>query len=181
MIRIINYKAGNAPSVLRAVTHLGFEAAFARGPADLEDATHIILPGVGSARATMDSLRELELIEALEEAVRRQKKPFLGICVGMQILFEHSEEEDTPCLGWLKGRVLKFDAAKVRVPQMGWNRVRLTESPLCPAAEDYFYFVNSYYAKPAEPAELWGTAEYEGPFAAAVRRGKSFPPPVHPP
>ena len=103
MLKIIDYKAGNAPSVLHAVTHLGYEAAFARQPRDIADATHIILPGVGSAKATMDSLREMKLIDALEDAVLRKKTLFLGICVGMQILFEHSEEENADCLGWLKG------------------------------------------------------------------------------
>jgi glutamine amidotransferase len=167
MIRIIDYKAGNAPSVLHAVAHLGLEAAFARRPEDLEDATHILLPGVGSARATMDSLREMGMIPALEDAVLRRKVFFLGICVGMQILFEHSGEEDTDCLGWLGGRVVKFDAARVRVPQMGWNRVRFTDG----TPEDYFYFVNSYHAVPEDPLDIWGTADYDGPFTAAVRRG----------
>jgi glutamine amidotransferase len=89
MTKIINYKAGNAPSVLHAVTHLGHDAAFAQSPQDLADATRIILPGVGSAKATMDSLREMGLINVLEDIIIRQKKAlFLGICVGMQILFE---------------------------------------------------------------------------------------------
>ncbi|MDR0290614.1 MAG: imidazole glycerol phosphate synthase subunit HisH, partial [Treponema sp.] len=119
MIKIIDYKAGNAPSVFHAATHLGYESGFARRPQDLADATHIILPGVGSAKATMDSLREMELVQTLEDAVLRKKVFFLGICVGLQILFEHSEEDDVDCLGWLKGRVAKFDVSKVRVPQMG--------------------------------------------------------------
>ena len=164
MIKIIDYKAGNAPSVAHAIARLGHEAVFARQPQDLTDATHIILPGVGSAKATMDSLREMALIDALEDAVLRRKVLFLGICVGMQILFEHSEEEDAKCLGWLKGRVVKFDVTKVRVPQMGWNRVW----------DDYFYFVNSYYAKPEDASDVWGTADYNGAFAAAVRRGNIY-------
>ena len=105
-IKIIDYKAGNAPSVMHTVNHLGYKADFARCANDLEGATHIILPGVGSAGATMDSLRELNLVNALEDAVIRRKVLFFGICVGMQIIFEHSEEEDTKCLGWLKGRVV---------------------------------------------------------------------------
>jgi imidazole glycerol phosphate synthase, glutamine amidotransferase subunit len=174
MIKIIDYKAGNAPSVLHAVTHLGYKADFACRPYDLEDTTHIILPGVGSAKATMESLREMGLIEALEEAVLRRKSFFLGICVGMQILFEHSEEENTDCLGWLKGRVVKFDAAKVRVPQMGWNQVRFAAHPICEAHDDYFYFVNSYHACPEAESDLWGIAEYNSPFAAAVWRNNIY-------
>jgi glutamine amidotransferase len=170
VIKIIDYKAGNAPSVMHAVTHLGYDAAFVRSAEDLTDASHIILPGVGSARATMDSLAELSLLEALETLVLQQKTCFLGICVGMQILFDYSEEGDTPCLGWLPGRVRKFDSGQVRVPQMGWNQVRLTETPLCAARADYFYFVNSYYATPENPNDIWGVANYNDPFTAAVRR-----------
>jgi len=174
MIKIIDYKAGNAPSVLHAVNHLGYEADFARQPQDISDATHIILPGVGSAKATMESLREMNLIEALEDAVLRKKTLFLGVCVGMQILFEHSEEENTDCLGWLKGRVIKFDVSKVRVPQMGWNQVQFMKKPFGKISHDFFYFVNSYYAKPENKPDLWGTADYNGSFAAAVCRDNIF-------
>jgi len=190
MIKIIDYKAGNAPSVMHAVSHLGYEAVFAHCPQDLADATHILLPGVGSAKATMDSLKEMDLLHVMEEAVLQKKVLFMGICVGLQILFEHSEEGDTDCLGWLKGRVVKFDIAKVRVPQMGWNQVRFVKNAFAeqkksneqnaPAAggmkeqSNYFYFVNSYYAKPEDPSDLWGSADYNGPFAAAVCRNNIF-------
>jgi glutamine amidotransferase len=174
LIKIIDYKAGNAPSVLHAVTHLGYEAAFVRQPQDIAEATHIILPGVGSARATMDSLREMELVNALEKAVFQKKVLFLGICVGLQILFEHSEEENTDCLGWLKGRVVKFDVSKVRVPQMGWNRVRFLKNVPGEMQEDFFYFVNSYHAKPENESDLWGTADYNGQFTAAVCRDNIY-------
>ena len=175
MIKIIDYKAGNAPSVLRAARRLGYEAAFARAPQDLTGASHIILPGVGSARATIDSLREAGLLPALERAVRQDKTLFLGICVGLQILFEHSEEEDTSCLGWLRGRVVKFDAARVRVPQMGWNKVSFTKNaPAVSAREGYFYFVNSYYARPADEGDRWASADYGGAFTAAVQKDNLY-------
>ena len=170
MIKIIDYKAGNAPSVLNAINRLGYRADLARSSQDLTGATHILLPGVGSAKATMESLRELNILSALEEAVLQNKVLFFGICVGMQILFEHSEEEDTDCLGWLKGRVVRFDAAKVRVPQMGWNQVRFVKNTLFDMRDDFFYFVNSYYAVPEDKSDLWGTAEYNGSFTAAVCR-----------
>jgi len=174
MIKIIDYKAGNAPSVLHAVHRLGYEAVFARDHREIADATHIILPGVGSAKATMESLRELNLINALEDAVLQKKIPFLGICVGMQILFEHSEEENADCLGWLKGCVVKFDTAKVRVPQMGWNQVRFVKDTPCNFRDDFFYFVNSYYAQPANESDQWGMADYNGLFTAAVFRDNIF-------
>ncbi|MDR0468900.1 MAG: imidazole glycerol phosphate synthase subunit HisH [Peptococcaceae bacterium] len=173
-IKIIDYKAGNAPSVYHAVKRLGFEADLARTPEDIRGATHIILPGVGSAGATMESLHETGFTGALGEAVLDKKVFFLGICVGIQILFEHSEEDDARCLGWLKGRVARFDAHKVRVPQMGWNRVRFIKETPCPAREGYFYFVNSYHVLLEDPDDLWGEADYDGPFTAAVRRGNIY-------
>ena len=174
IVRIIDYKAGNAPSVSHAVAHLGYGASYAHNPQDLEDATHIILPGVGSAKATMDSLYEMGLIGALENAVLKKKVLFLGICVGLQILFDHSEEENTDCLGWLKGKVVKFDAPKVRVPQMGWNLVQFIKSAPCAANDDFFYFVNSYYARQENESNLWGVADYNGQFAAAVHRDNIY-------
>ncbi|MCL2089492.1 MAG: imidazole glycerol phosphate synthase subunit HisH [Oscillospiraceae bacterium] len=174
MIKIIDYKAGNAPSVMCAVNRLGYKAEFARNPKDIEDAAHIILPGVGSAKATMESLCEMGMTSALEQVVLQKKVYFLGICVGMQILFEQSEEQDTDCLGWLKGRVVRFDTSAVRVPQMGWNRVRFVKNTPCAAQDDYFYFVNSYHANPSEQSDLWGQSDYGGPFAAAVCRGNIY-------
>jgi glutamine amidotransferase len=159
---------------MHAVTHLGYKAAFAHSPQDLADATHILLPGVGSAKATMESLAELDLLNTMEDAVLKKKVLFLGICVGLQLLFAHSEEGDTSCLGWLKGAVVKFDAAKVRVPQMGWNEVSFVHNPLGVERGGFFYFVNSYYAKPLEPSDLWGAADYNGQFAAAVCRDNIY-------
>ena len=175
MIKIIDYKAGNAPSVLHALTHLGHKAEFANKPEDLKNAHCIILPGVGSAKATMDSLKELNLIKPLKEIVHSKKKiPFLGICIGMQILFEYSEEDEAQCLGWLPGKVVKFDAKKTRVPQMGWNKVKfIKDTNIRDTNEDYFYFVNSYYAQ-AEGNDVWGEANYSGKFTAAVNRGNIY-------
>jgi len=167
-IRIIDYKAGNSGSVLHAVEHLGFEAKCVKSPAELEGASHIILPGVGTARATMDNLRELGFIDALSEAVLDKKTPFLGICIGLQLLFERSEEGDTPCLGWLKGEVKRFDASAVRVPQMGWNYVSFTKNSPVKAKEGHYYFVNSYHARPACDGDLWAVSDYGGKFTAAV-------------
>ena len=172
-IKIIDYQAGNAPSVLHAVRRLGLEAELVQEPSSLQGATGIILPGVGSAGATMLSLEESGLKEALAELVINKKIPFLGVCVGQQILFEHSEEDDTPCLGWLKGRVKKFDSTQVRVPQMGWNKVDFIPKT-GPARGGYFYFVNSYYAQPQEPGDIWGWAHYGEDFCAAVRRDNIY-------
>lgn len=174
MIKIINYKAGNAPSVMHAVKRLGYNAEFASTKEELRSASSIILPGVGSAKATIDSLYELDLIDTLEDMVQNKKVPFLGICVGLQILFEHSEEEDTKCLGWLQGRVVKFDTQKVRVPQMGWNKVSFVSNTAIETTDDYFYFVNSFYPVPENKEDIWGVSDYNGNFASAIHRENIF-------
>lgn len=171
MIRIIDYKAGNAPSVMHAVKHLGYKAEYARDAKDFSDATHIILPGVGSAKATMDSLKSMNLPIKLEKMILKKKIPFLGICVGMQILFDYSEEEATGCLGWIKGKVVKYDTGKVRVPQMGWNQVRFTkDTPIDAQRDGHFYFVNSYHVVPEDASDIWAVSDYEGDFVAGIRR-----------
>jgi len=174
VVAIIDYKAGNAPSVLHAVSHLGHEAILAQSAKEISGATHIMLPGVGSARATMDSLEQLGLLGTLEDAVLKKKTPFLGICVGLQVLFEHSEEGNAGCLGWLKGSVFRYDSSSVRVPQMGWNKVTFTKATAARAQDDYFYFVNSYFVKPGCEADIWGTADYGSVFTAAVNRDNIY-------
>ena len=173
MIKIIDYKAGNASSVLHAVSHLGHKAQLAKSAADLKSASCIILPGVGSARATLESLREMDMLPILEEAVLQNKVPYLGICIGMQILFDHSEEDDTPCLGWLQGKIVKYDNKSVRVPQMGWNKVTFVKDTPINDKEDYFYFVNSYHAL-ADLSDIWGEADYNGKFTAAVQHDNIY-------
>ncbi|HEY8444440.1 MAG TPA: imidazole glycerol phosphate synthase subunit HisH [Clostridia bacterium] len=173
-IKIVDYKAGNSSSVMHAIERLGFTAEYAKKPEDLADATHIILPGVGSAKATMDSLNEIGLLPALEDAVIKRKVLYLGICIGMQIIFEYSEEGDVNCLGWLKGKVIKFNPSSVRVPQMGWNYVKFIKNAGLDAEDGYYYFVNSYHALAKNPDDLWATAEYGVTFTAAVNRENIF-------
>ncbi len=172
MIAVIDYKAGNGPSVENALRYLTVPCELTADPERIAASDGIILPGVGSADQTMASLRDLRLLTVLEQCVRIEKKKFLGICVGMQVLFEHSEEGDTDCLGWIPGEVLRFRGG-VRVPQMGYNTVVFQgDHPLvreCPK-EDYFYFVNSYYAKPALSEDCAGVTEYGGPFCSLVCR-----------
>lgn len=173
-VKIINYKAGNAPSVLHALNSLNIKAEFANHGTDLAGATHIILPGVGSADATMSSLKEQGFLGELEEFVLGKRVRFLGICVGLQILLEHSEEGNIKTLGWINGTVERFDNAKVRVPQMGWNKVNIKKSSINEEIEDYFYFVNSYYAKPTNKEDVWGSATYSHEFCAAINHKNIF-------
>jgi len=179
-IKIIDYKAGNSQSVQHALAKIGYTSSFARCAEDLHHASHIILPGVGSARATMDTIHDYKLSEVLAKMVLQEKTPFLGICVGLQVLFEYSPEGDAECLGWLKGSVKQFDKTQVRVPQMGWNKVEFLrdangiEPRKDMASDDYFYFVNSYYAVPSDACDQWAIAHYGIPFTAAVHRGNIY-------
>ena len=194
MIGIINYKAGNAKSVAYALRHLDLAHCLVETKADIKKAKVLLLPGVGSARATLDSLGEQKLLEPLRERVLTTNIFFLGICVGLQILFEHSEEEDTPCLHWLDGKVKRFDsqAHDIKVPQIGWNQVKFMKSKflekISVQASDefnksneafnhclsviesspYFYFVNSYHAVPSAQEMVVGVTDYGTEFASMI-------------
>jgi glutamine amidotransferase len=178
VIGIIDYKAGNARSVQYALTRLGVESQLVTAPSELETLDRIVLPGVGSAQATMDFLHDSGCGGALTELVRDGAVPFLGICVGLQVLFEHSEEGDVKCLGWLPGQVRRFTGppagggkAPLRVPQIGWNEVnvRVEDAWFDGWDKRYCYFVNSYHA--VSEAPVAATANYGGEFTAAVRAG----------
>ena len=171
MIGIINYGAGNIRSVSNALDGLGTAYFVSTKIDELRHADKLILPGVGEARSAMESLDRGGLVEWL----RTVEVPFLGICIGMQILFERSTERDTTCLGVIPGIVSKFDASKGKVPHMGWNTVQVRgKSPLFNGIRnnEFFYFVHSYSA-PVGPATI-GLTEYHHPFSAAVQRGNFY-------
>jgi glutamine amidotransferase len=172
VIAVIDYRAGNAPSVGYALERLGIAHRLAATAADVDDAERIILPGVGAARATLDSLDQSDLIDPLVKRVQHDRVPFLGICIGLQVLLDHSEEGDVDGLGWVPGRVVRFPD-DVRVPQIGWNAVKTTRPhPVTDGlgSEAYCYFVNSYYAEPAESADALGRTEYGTSFCSILAR-----------
>lgn len=166
---VVDSGGANLGSVRIALRRLGVEAPLVRDAAAIEAAGRVLLPGVGAAAPVMRRLRELDLIEAL----RTLRKPLLGICVGMQVLFERSEEGDTACLGLLPGAVRKLRAGDgVRVPHMGWNTLQFARaSPLLDgiAEGSHAYFVHSY-AAPAD-ADCVASVEHGERFAAIVQRG----------
>lgn len=179
MIAIIDYEGGNLTSVQRAVRHVGHEAVITRNPLEIEKASRLIFPGVGAAGAAMDVLRRTGLAGIVKTQVLEKKKPFLAICIGIQILFDHSEEDDTPCLGILHGVVKRFPETDpcLKIPQIGWNQVRqVRPHPLFAGVpqDAEFYFVNSYYCVPDDPAVVAGETEYGLRFASAVTKDNLF-------
>lgn len=174
MIAIIDYEGGNLTSVLRAVNHLGFDAAITRDAKVIDDAERLIFPGVGAAGAAMRVLRDTGLDDIVKIQVLEKNKPFLAICIGIQILFERSEEDDTVCLGILPGSVKRFpETLGLKIPQIGWNQVyQVQKHPLFRVIPDEseFYFVNSYYSVPSDPTLTIGETEYGIRFASAVAR-----------
>ena len=184
MIVVIDYKAGNLYNVGLALKHLGVEHVFSSDPGEIAAAEKVLLPGVGSARAAMDSLEE----KGLCGVIRHLQVPFLGICLGLQLLFETSEEEDVECLGVIPGSVRLFNRTEVKVPHMGWNRVTWNPGALrdmndgllqgIPEAE-FFYFVHSYFAPVIEDVTLAST-EYDGIFSSAVKKDNYYGFQFHP-
>jgi glutamine amidotransferase len=170
VIGVIDYRAGNGPSVGYALARLGIDHRRVSKADELERCDHLVLPGVGAARATLESLEDSGLVDPLTQRVRREGVPFLGICIGLQVLFEHSEEGDTRCLGWVPGSVRRFDDT-LRVPQIGWNAVHLTrDHPVTATFPDqgHCYFVNSFYASPDDEASVLGTTEYGVEFCSII-------------
>lgn len=172
MIGVIDYRAGNAPSVGYALERLGIEHRLVSVAEQLADVDRLVLPGVGAARATIDSLAASGLTEPLARRVLDDRLPFLGICIGLQVLFEHSDEGDVDGLGWLPGQVRRFGDTQ-RIPQIGWNAVRFVRChPVTAELPEggHFYFVNSYYALPTENADVLGVTEYGVDFCSIVAR-----------
>lgn len=176
MIAIVDYKAGNLTSVQLAFRAIGCEAVVTSDPAVLRTAERVVFPGVGAAASAMQNLRELGLADALKE-IAVAGVPFLGICLGTQILFEFSEEDGgTQMLGILPGRVVRFQPTDVRdkVPQIGWNQLSIVRPhPLLEGVRDQseFYFVHSFYTAPSRNELVVGTTDYAGvTFASMVGR-----------
>ena len=176
MLAIIDYKAGNLTSVKLAFDALGQENVITSDPAVIRAASRVVFPGVGAAGSAMHNLQELNLVPVLREVIA-SGRPFLGICVGTQILFDFSEEDGgTTCLGLLPGRVALFRPpdSRDKVPHRGWNQMRIRRPhPLLAGIADNsdFYFVHSFYPQPARPEDVIGATDYARiTFAAMVGR-----------
>lgn len=178
MTGIIDYNAGNIRSVERALQFLGVEYRISKRPADLEKADRLIFPGVGEAKFAMDELKKTGFDSFIRDHAQAGT-PLLGICLGTQIIFDHSQESDTQCLGLIPGEVRLFPAdfrdKGLKVPHMGWNSVHTTNGGCAlldgiPDGTD-FYFVHSYYIDPADPSLVIATADYGFPVPCGVKCG----------
>jgi imidazole glycerol-phosphate synthase subunit HisH len=168
-VAIVKYNAGNVESVKNALHRLGVEPVLTDDAATLESADKIIFPGVGEASTAMDYLRE----KNLDKVVKSLARPVLGICLGMQLLCEFSEENETPCLGILPYRVRRFEPENLKIPQIGWNNIFDLKSGLFAGVAEnaYVYFVHSFYVE--KGAETIAACDYGVKFSAAVNH-KNF-------
>ena len=192
-VAVVDYGMGNLRSVSQAVMHVaqgtGFEVIVTQQPEQVMAAERVVLPGQGAMRDCMRELRDSGLQAAVLDAAAR--KPLMGVCVGMQMLLDHSEEQDTPGLGLIPGRVKRFaldgrlqaDGSRFKVPQMGWNQVRQRHKHALwsgIADESYFYFVHSYYTAPSDERHTAGDTDYGDRFTCAVARDNIFATQFHP-
>ena len=183
-LAIVDYGVGNLRSAQKAFEHLGQAAEVTSDPDRIASAPGVVLPGQGAFGTCMTRLRDASLVEPIM-TVLQAGRPFLGICIGMQLLFEASEESPgVPGLGVLRGRVVRFPSHPDRkVPHMGWNQLRVVRRvPMLADVDEgaYVYFVHSYYAAPADPALVTTTTTYGPEFASSVGRDNLFAGVFHP-
>jgi glutamine amidotransferase len=191
MLAIIDYDMGNLKSVAKALQAVGADVRVTRDPKIIADADKVVLPGVGAFTECMANLEKYALIDPVKKSIAAGK-PFLGICLGLQLLFEESEEfGPTPGLGILKGKVKKFvfDPVKnpqqqdLKIPHMGWNQTHKNGDPVLfrgiPQSSD-FYFVHSYYAAPADAAVIATTTDYGFSFCSSIQKDNLFACQFHP-
>jgi glutamine amidotransferase len=182
MLVIVDYGMGNLKSVLNAFSRLNADIVISSDPDVVRDAPVVVLPGVGAFGICMENLEKRGLADAIREHIRDGKR-YLGICLGMQILFESGvEAPGVPGLGIIKGTVPRFTGS-IKVPHMGWNSVTLKkDSPMFKGIRtgDFFYFVHSYYCAPADPGVIATTTDYGDPFVSSVETGNIFACQFHP-
>ena len=180
-VTVVDYESGNLRSVSRALEKAGAKPHVSGDPRVLLQADAVVLPGVGSGDSAMRGLRSRGLVEPLREFAA-SGRPFLGICLGLQLLMETTDEGNVPCLGIVHGKTRRLPAG-LKVPHMGWNQVRLTrEIPVFEGIPDNsdFYFVHSYYGEPCDEALVAGVTEYGVPFCSAMVRDSIVATQFHP-
>ena len=185
-IVIVDYRTGNLNSIKRTLDRIGGRSIISSQLKELSAADKIILPGVGHFAKAMANLKELDLLDALNEAVVTKRKPVLGICLGMELMAKTSEEGNTSGLQWLDAGAVRFEngsSARHKVPHMGWNRIQITKSsPLMKHVEDQaeFYFAHSYHLAINDRSDLLNETEYGIAFPSAIERNNIFGVQYHP-
>ncbi|MGA2052542.1 MAG: imidazole glycerol phosphate synthase subunit HisH [Opitutales bacterium] len=191
-LAVIDYGMGNLRSVLRAFERVGGRPRLVTTPAEAAGADALVFPGQGAIVDCMRLLQETSLDDTIRDWIARDR-PFFGVCLGLQALFEHSEEGDTPTLAIFPGQVVRFRLQPpFKIPHMGWNTVRWSSGPDDPMLEglsaaaapanagDSFYFVHSYHAQTPDQSLVWGTTDYGYPFVSAIRRSNCIATQFHP-
>lgn len=186
MIALLDYGSGNLRSVQKALLHVGAEVNLVAGPEDVKDASSVVLPGVGAFDDCINALQKQELLEAAREFIKTGR-PFLGICVGYQALFERSQEFNSCATGLsiFGGEVVKFkEEPGFKVPQIGWNEIEITRDD-CPLYRgipngSHVYFVHSFFPRPADDSIVATRTDYGGNFASSVWRDNVFATQFHP-
>jgi len=174
-VAIVNYNAGNVASVKNALNRLGIEPTLSNKAEELISADKVIFPGVGEASTAMDFLKD----KGLDQVIRNLKQPVFGVCLGLQLMCKHSEENNTDCLGIFDVKVKKFEPT-LKVPQMGWNTLTEMKSPLFKdlSEEPYVYYVHSYYAELS--SHTIAQTDYINPFSAALHKDNFYALQAHP-
>lgn len=186
MITVIDYGLGNLRSVVKALESVGARVKVTSNSPDITKAKAIVLPGVGSFQRAIENLNKLEILHALYSAIKEGDKPFLGICLGLQLLFMESEEHGShKGLNIVEGRVRRFSTA-MKIPHMGWNQIKLKiknkSSKIFDGIPDnsYFYFVHSYYVEPKDKNVVTTTTDYGIEFASSIQKDNVYGLQFHP-
>ena len=182
MVAIIDYGMGNVASVQKALNFLNVKNVITNEHSVIKNSTVILLPGVGSFAQGMNNLNERNLVDLLTEEVMIKQKPFLGICLGMQLIMETGNEpHECKGLGWIKGEVKKFELLDLNIPHMGWNNIQVLNNKYFNKLENSdFYFIHSYYVKTTNDQDIAATVNYGFDVVASVQRDNIFTTQFHP-
>ena len=181
-VAIINYGMGNVASVDKAIKFLGFESIITNNPLEIQQANYIILPGVGAFAQGMENLHKLGLVEILNNEVMHNKKPFLGICLGMQLIASRGFEPNlTSGLDWIKGDVIKIIDPKKSIPHLGWNEITDTKNSIIKDFNNKdFYFIHSFHFDVLNKEDIAATVNYGKTYVAAIQKDNIFATQFHP-
>jgi glutamine amidotransferase len=181
-VAIINYRMGNVASVEKAIKYLGYEPVVTNDPIEINNASYIILPGVGAFNQGMENLNKLGLVDLLNKEIIINKKPFLGICLGMQLIATTGyEPQVTKGLGWIEGEVIKINELEKSIPHLGWNEITTTQNTFIKEFNQKdFYFIHSYHFKVSNSENIAATVNYGNKYVAVIQKENIHATQFHP-